>query len=162
MRQLMISRQVVWLAVLLVITAIMPRSNTIGRPPTAAEITTPSGLRYFDVVVGAGPTPRPGDWVTVQYIGHLTNGHEFYSTYRGYGGLKAAPAYLPVGVQKIISGLDEGLLTMRVGGRRHLIIPPNLAYGNHRMGDRIPANSTLVYDAKLLSLSRQAPPVLRH
>jgi FKBP-type peptidyl-prolyl cis-trans isomerase len=109
-----------------------------------AEVRTPSGLRYIDEVVGTGESPRSGQTVTVHYTGTLDNGTEFDSDRgRGY------PFRIGTGV--VIAGWDEGILTMKVGGKRRLIVPGDLAYGAQgRPG--IPPNATLNFEVELLSV----------
>lgn len=121
-------------------------------PASAAAPPThqlPDGLAYVDQVVGKGPQPKAGQSVTVQYVGRLTNGKVFDSS-RAHN----APFTFTLGTGQVIKGWDEGLATMRVGGKRRLIIPPALAYGDRSVGDGlIPANSTLIFDIELLSTS---------
>jgi peptidylprolyl isomerase len=103
-------------------------------------VTTPSGLKYRDVVVGTGAQPSSSSaTVRVNYDGRLLNGSRFDSNTNSSFRL-----------DQVIAGWTEGLATMQVGGKRQLIIPANLAYGaTARPG--IPANSTLVFDVELLS-----------
>ena len=110
------------------------------------EVTTPSGLKYTDLVVGNGPSPRPGQTAAVHYTGTLTDGTKFDSSRD-----KGQPLSFVLGQTPMIKGWDEGVATMKVGGRRRLVVPPALGYG---AGSRpnIPANSTLVFDMELLSV----------
>jgi hypothetical protein len=111
-----------------------------------AAVTTPSGLKYTDVVVGTGPSPRPGQTAVVHYTGTLTDGTKFDSSRD-----KGQPYEFPLGRGTVIRGWDEGVATMKVGGRRRLVVPPALGYGPMpRPG--IPANSTLVFDIELLGV----------
>jgi FKBP-type peptidyl-prolyl cis-trans isomerase len=89
-----------------------------------AEVTTASGLKYTDEVVGTGATPQKGQTVTVHYTGTLLNGTKFDSSVD-----RGTPADFKIGVGNVIKGWDEGLMSMKVGGKRHLIIPANLGYG---------------------------------
>lgn len=118
-----------------------------GLPGRAgAEVTTPSGLKYTDLVVGNGPSPRAGQTAVVHYTGTLTDGTQFDSSRD-----KGQPYSFAFRQTPMIKGWDEGLSTMKVGGRRRLVIPPALGYGPAgRPG--IPPNSTLVFDLELLDV----------
>jgi peptidylprolyl isomerase len=110
------------------------------------EITTASGLKYVDILEGTGPSPQPGQLVSVDYTGTLENGTEFDSSHN-----RGKPMEFRFGVQPMIKGWDEGLKTMKVGGKRKLIVPPSLGYGAQgRPG--IPPNSTLIFELDLLSV----------
>lgn len=111
------------------------------------EITTASGLKYTEEVVGTGATPQAGQTVTVHYTGTLLNGKKFDSS-RDRG----TPANFQIGVGKVIKGWDEGLMTMKVGGRRKFTVPPNLGYGPAGRPPDIPGNSTLLFDVELLGV----------
>ncbi len=111
-----------------------------------AEVTTASGLKYTDEVVGTGATPQKGQTVTVHYTGTLTNGKKFDSSLD-----KGAPADFKIGIGKVIKGWDEGLMTMKVGGKRKFVIPPDLGYGASG-SPTIPPNSTLLFDVELLGV----------
>jgi FKBP-type peptidyl-prolyl cis-trans isomerase len=108
--------------------------------------TTPSGLQYRDDAVGDGPEARAGQTVSVHYTGTLTDGTKFDSS-RDRG----QPFQFPLGGGRVIRGWDEGVEGMKVGGRRRLVIPPDLGYGPRPVGP-IPANSTLVFDVELLGV----------
>jgi peptidylprolyl isomerase len=110
-------------------------------------VTTGSGLQYVDLVEGTGAMPQPGQRVTVHYTGTLENGATFDSS-RDRG----RPFQFNIGVGQVIKGWDEGVGTMRVGGRRKLVIPPELGYGARGAGGVIPPNATLIFDVELLSL----------
>jgi peptidylprolyl isomerase len=116
-------------------------------PATGGEVTTPSGLRYADIVVGSGPAPQTGQTAVVHYTGTLTNGVEFDGS-RG----KGRPLEFALGRGEVIRGWDEGIATMRVGGRRRLTVPPQLGYGERGRSPLIPPNSTLVFDVELLGV----------
>lgn len=109
--------------------------------------TTPSGLQYRDDAVGDGPEAKAGQTVSVHYTGTLQDGTKFDSS-RDRG----QPFQFPLGGGRVIQGWDEGVAGMKVGGRRTLVIPPNLGYGSRAMGSAIPANSTLVFDVELLGV----------
>jgi FKBP-type peptidyl-prolyl cis-trans isomerase len=117
---------------------------------TGSENTTGSGLKYVDEVVGTGESPSPGKIVSVHYTGRLENGTQFDSS-RGPG--SGQPLEFPIGVGRVIKGWDEGVMTMKVGGKRKLIIPPDLGYGATGAGrGRIPPNSTLIFEVELLGV----------
>jgi peptidylprolyl isomerase len=111
----------------------------------ARAVTSQSGLRYEDIVVGTGPSPQAGQEVAVHYTGMLDTGAKFESSLDS-----GEPIRFKIGVGQVIKGWDEGLMTMKVGGKRKLVIPPQLGYGARRMGP-IPPNSTLVFEVELLS-----------
>jgi peptidylprolyl isomerase len=111
---------------------------------TGTEVTTASGLKYIDLVEGSGPLAEPGKTVSVNYTGTLENGTVFDSSAR-----QGKPYQFRLGTGVVIKGWDEGLMTMRVGGKRKLTIPPSLAYKDQRNGI-IPPHSTLIFDVELL------------
>ena len=111
------------------------------------EITTASGLKYSDYTVGSGPSPTAGKKVRVHYTGTLADGTKFDSSVD-----RQQPFEFVIGVGQVIKGWDEGVMTMKPGGRRKLIIPPNLGYGASGSG-KIPPNSTLYFDVELLGVN---------
>jgi len=127
-------------------TSTSPATSTT--PPAAPLITTGSGLKYQDLVVGKGPVPKLGDAIVVNYTGKFTNGKVFDSSL--LPGRK--PFELHLGRGEVIKGWDEGLSTMHVGGKRKLIIPPELAYGQRGYPGVIPPNSTLTFEVELLKI----------
>jgi len=123
--------------------------TTTSKTSSAPQwITTASGLKYQDIVVGTGPVPKPGNAILVNYTGKFTNGKVFDSSL--LPGRK--PFELHLGRGEVIKGWDEGLSTMHVGGKRKLIIPPELAYGASGMPGVIPPYSTLTFDVELLKI----------
>ena len=113
---------------------------------SGVEVTTASGLKYVDLVEGTGNIPQKGQTVSVHYTGTLENGEEFDSSRN-----KGTPMEFKFGVMPMIKGWDEGLSTMKVGGRRKLVLPANLGYGQQgRPG--IPPNATLIFDVELLGV----------
>jgi peptidylprolyl isomerase len=123
----------------------------VSAPTNSTEekkaVTTDSGLQYTDLVEGTGDSPKSGQKVTVHYTGTLEDGTKFDSS-RDRG----QPFDFKIGVGQVIKGWDEGVSTMKVGGRRQLIIPPELGYGSRGIGP-IPPNATLIFDVELLKVS---------
>ena len=113
------------------------------------EITTVSGLKYTDLVVGTGATPQTGQTVSVHYTGTLLNGKKFDSSYDHPG---QQPLEFKLGTRDIIEGWNEGIATMKVGGKRKLTIPPALAYKNFGKPPQIPPNATLIFDVELMGV----------
>jgi peptidylprolyl isomerase len=120
----------------------------INRPgPAGTEVTTASGLKYIDEKVGDGASPQAGQTVSVHYRGVTqSTGVEFDSSYKN-----GKPSDFVVGVGKLIKGWDEGLMTMKVGGKRKLIVPGPLAYPEGR-GRDIPPNATLEFEIELVEI----------
>jgi peptidylprolyl isomerase len=115
----------------------------------AADVVTPSGLHIIDTKVGIGPVPQAGQTVTVNYTGWLfvngKKGKKFDSSLDN-----GEPFSFTLGQGQVIKGWDEGLSTMHVGGKRTLIIPPELGYGARGAGGDIPPGATLMFDVDLL------------
>lgn len=114
---------------------------------TGTEQTTPSGLKYFDDVEGTGESPRTGQKVTVHYTGTLESGKKFDSSKD-----RDEPFTFTIGIGQVIKGWDEGVATMKVGGKRKLTIPPDLGYGSRGAGGVIPPNATLLFHVELISI----------
>ena len=109
--------------------------------------TTPSGLTYEDTTEGTGPSPRSGQTAVVHYTGYLTDGTVFDSSVN-----RGTPFSFIVGQGEVIKGWDEGVASMKVGGKRRLTIPPDLGYGARGVGGVIPPNATLIFDVALLDV----------
>jgi peptidylprolyl isomerase len=130
--------------------------STIMSDPSDAQsakpVTTGSGLQYIDTKPGTGATPRKNQTVVVHYTGWLyvngAKGKKFDSSVD-----RGDPLRFPVGAGRVIAGWDEGVGSMKVGGKRTLIIPPNLGYGAQGAGGAIPPNATLIFDVELLDLN---------
>ena len=133
-----------------------PPSADTSRTPATTKIggktvtlkATPSGLQYYDIKVGTGAAPASGQTVAVQYVGALPDGTKFDSSY-DHG---PDPFEFPVGGGAVIKGWDEGVGAMKVGGKRRLVIPAELAYGASSPSPNIPPNSTLVFDVELVAI----------
>ena len=114
-------------------------------------MTTTSGLQIIDTQVGTGATPRPGQTCVMHYTGWLyvngAKGQKFDSSVD-----RGRPFEFPIGRQRVIPGWDEGVATMKVGGKRTLIIPPQLGYGERGAGSAIPPNATLIFDVELIGI----------
>ena len=128
-------------------TDLVAGAAALGGPLEAIpERVTESGLRITDLVVGEGPEAVAGQGVVVNYRGTLTDGREFDSSY-GRG-----PFRFPLGAGRVIRGWDEGVAGMKVGGKRKLVIPPDLGYGSRGAGGVIPPDATLIFEVELLEV----------
>ena len=114
--------------------------STTG-PTDSGTVTTE------ELVVGTGATAVAGNTVTVHYIGMFTNGTKFDSSYD-----RGQPIQLRLGAGQVIPGFEQGIVGMKVGGKRRITIPPSLAYGSAGRPPTIPGNSTLVFDVDLVSI----------
>jgi FKBP-type peptidyl-prolyl cis-trans isomerase len=119
----------------------------MGTADLKNAVKTASGLQYEDMTVGGGAAAAPGKTAFVHYTGWLTNGTKFDSSLD-----RGKPFSFPIGQGRVIKGWDEGVATMKVGGKRKLVIPPELGYGARGAGGVIPANATLVFEVELLEL----------
>ena len=122
-------------------------SSAVAQPVT----TTASGLQIIDTKVGAGASPKTGQTCVMHYTGWLyedgKKGKKFDSSVD-----RNEPFEFPIGQHRVIAGWDEGVATMKVGGKRTLIIPPALGYGARGAGGVIPPNATLMFDVELLGV----------
>lgn len=128
-----------------------PTHTTVHRAAGPTKVTgegvkTSSGLQYWDIKVGTGEEAKPGSHVKVHYTGWLTSGKKFDSS------VGAAPFDFTLGQGEVIKGWDEGVAGMKVGGKRQLKIPPELAYGEDGHPPQIPPNSTLIFDVTLVAV----------
>lgn len=122
--------------------------NSAGNLPNLSGMTTTaSGLQYKDTQIGSGAEATPGKMVSVHYTGWLQNGVKFDSSLD-----RGQPFTLNVGVGQVIPGWDEGLVGMKVGGKRLLVIPPELGYGAAGSPPVIPPNATLIFEVELLEV----------
>lgn len=115
----------------------------------SVSTTTSSGLVIEELAVGEGDAAKPGQVVSVHYTGWLTDGSKFDSSVD-----RNDPFEFPLGRGYVISGWDEGVAGMQVGGKRKLTIPPQLGYGEYGAGGVIPPNATLVFEVELLGIRR--------
>lgn len=122
-------------------------ASALGGPMSVEKPQiTASGLRITDLVVGTGAEASAGQTVVVNYLGTLENGKEFDSSYN------RGPFSFPLGAGRVIKGWDEGVAGMKVGGKRKLVIPPDLGYGSRGAGGIIPPNATLIFEVELLEV----------
>jgi FKBP-type peptidyl-prolyl cis-trans isomerase len=120
--------------------------NTGPTKVTGKPHTTTSGLQYWDIVQGTGSHAVAGMQVSVNYTGWLQNGKQFDSS------IGRGPFSFTLGAGRVIKGWDEGVVGMRVGGKRQLRIPPELAYGSRGAPGAIPPYATLTFDVELLGV----------
>jgi FKBP-type peptidyl-prolyl cis-trans isomerase len=114
---------------------------------TGDGVKTDSGLQYWDIKVGIGTEAKAGSHVTVHYTGWLTSGKKFDSSVDA-----GQPYDFTIGKGDVIKGWEEGVTGMKVGGKRQLRIPPDLAYGKQGYPGAVPANATLIFDIRLLAV----------
>jgi len=141
------------LVVLAVIAAIagIATAAPAAAQPAGPALTTPSGLKIIDIKSGTGASPKTGQICVMHYTGWLyengVKGKKFDSSVD-----RGQPFEFPIGTHRVIAGWDEGVATMKVGGKRTLIIPPELGYGARGAGSVIPPNATLMFDVELLDV----------
>jgi peptidylprolyl isomerase len=129
--------------------AVEEKPKAEGKVAASKQVTTASGLKYVDVKVGSGASPVKGKPVKVHYTGTLENGKKFDSSVD-----RKQPFTFVIGVGQVIPGWDEGVMSMKVGGKRKLIIPSKLGYGAQGAGGDIPPNATLLFDVELLDVAK--------
>ena len=139
------------LAIITVIAGGMFASASVQAQTAGKPMTTPSGLQIIDSKVGTGASPKTGQTCVMHYTGWLyengAKGKKFDSSVD-----RGQPFEFPIGTHRVIPGWDEGVATMKVGGKRTLIIPPALGYGARGAGGVIPPNATLMFDVELLAV----------
>jgi FKBP-type peptidyl-prolyl cis-trans isomerase len=139
------------MAAIAVAMAALAFAPTAASAQTGKPMTTASGLQVIDTTVGTGASPKPGQTCVMHYTGWLyedgKKGKKFDSSVD-----RNEPFEFPIGQHRVIAGWDEGVATMKVGGKRTLIIPPALGYGARGAGGVIPPNATLMFDVELLAV----------
>jgi len=122
----------------------VPQQQQLGAAPTT---TNEAGLMITEVQLGTGALATPGSTVSVHYTGTLEDGTVFDAS-----APRGEPITFMLGAGQVIKGWDQGIEGMKVGGKRHLVIPSDLAYGDRAVGNVIPANATLVFDVELVAV----------
>ena len=146
------SRRAALLTLASTVTGVLAVAPTTALAQAAGKpMTTPSGLQITDSQVGTGATPKKGQTCVMHYTGWLyengAKGKKFDSSVD-----RGQPFEFLIGTHRVIPGWDEGVATMKVGGKRTLIIPPQLGYGERGAGGVIPPNATLIFDVELLGI----------
>jgi peptidylprolyl isomerase len=138
-------------ALVLTSIAAMTSDDSASAQPAPKPVTTSTGLQIIDTKPGTGASPRAGQTVVVHYTGWLyengAKGKKFDSSVD-----RNEPFEFPIGQGRVIKGWDEGVATMKIGGKRTLIIPASLGYGARGAGGAIPPNATLIFDVELLGV----------
>jgi peptidylprolyl isomerase len=131
--------------------ALVATGASTATAQTGKTVTTPTGLQITDSKAGTGATPKTGQTCVMHYTGWLyengAKGKKFDSSVD-----RGQPFEFPIGVRRVIAGWDEGVATMKVGGKRTLIIPPELGYGARGAAGAIPPNATLIFEVELLDV----------
>ena len=126
-----------------------PEANPPGVPVLSGPLEVDRDVRYIDEKIGTGPSPVKGKPVKVHYSGYLTDGKKFDASVD-----RGEPIEFPFDGGRVIKGWDIGLSSMKVGGKRRIIIPAELAYGDTGAGDAIPAGAMLVFDVELMDAAQ--------
>jgi peptidylprolyl isomerase len=133
------------------IAAVVMTASLSAKLPVPSFTTTPSGLQYVDIRPGHGKPPAPGQVCSVLYRGWLYQGNKRGKLFDQAQDARS-PFRFPIGQGQVIAGWDEGVQTMKPGGKRVLIVPPSLGYGDAGAGDAIPPGATLLFEVELLSV----------
>ncbi len=132
-------------------TAAIAAAVPAAAQPQGKAMTTPSGLQIIDTTVGTGASPKTGQTCVMHYTGWLSEGGQKGKKFDSSVD-RGQPFEFPIGMKRVIGGWDEGVASMKVGGKRTLIIPPELGYGARGAGGVIPPNATLIFDVELLAI----------
>ena len=139
------------LAALAMMSIAFMTSDDTASAQSAKPVTTPSGLQMIDTQPGTGASPKSGQTAVVHYTGYLNDNGKKGKKFDSSVDRKESFEF-PVGAGRVIKGWDEGVATMKVGGKRTLIVPPQLGYGERGAGGVIPPNATLIFDVELLGV----------
>ena len=136
-------------AVIICVVVLIIKNQPQAQPKVVADVPqkTMSQLKIEDLKIGSGPEVKSGDTISINYLGTLVNGKKFDSSYD-----RGQPFETQIGVGQVIKGWDQGVVGMKVGGKRRLTIPPELGYGSQEIPNVIPANSTLIFEVELVAI----------